>query len=290
MGRRMSERVALLGATGMLGRAMHQALSERGAEVHVLGRDALDLAAPGDLEVALPRGLDQVINCAAYTDVDGAESAPDAADAINGRGVGALAEHCRAIDATLVTFGTDYVFDGGATAPYPVDRPLQPINAYGRSKALGERLLAESGARYLMIRTSWLYAPWGSNFVLTMARLTRERDSLRVVNDQRGRPTSSRHLAHATLSLVERSADGIFHVTDGGECTWYELALVVRDHLGHACDIAPCTSAEFPRPAPRPAYSVLDISTTEALLGPMPDYRASVARALDDAQPAGSTS
>jgi dTDP-4-dehydrorhamnose reductase len=274
----------------MLGRAMMEVLASRGADVLPVTRDRFDLAAPTSVAEAIPDDLDLVFNCAAYTDVDGAERQPELADAVNGRGVGTLAQRCRAVNATLVTFGTDYVFDGKATAPYRVDEPLRPSSAYGRSKAIGERLVAESGARHLIIRTSWLYAPWGSNFVLTMARLTRERDSLRVVDDQRGRPTSSRHLARTTLALVDRGAEGVFHVTDGGQCTWYELATLVRDHLGNACEIEPCTSDELPRPAPRPAYSVLDLSATEALLGPMPHYRDSVPLALDAAQAAESTS
>jgi dTDP-4-dehydrorhamnose reductase len=189
----------------------------------------------------------------------------------------------REIGATLVTFGTDYVFDGRSARPYAVDHPRAPQNAYGRSKALGEQLVEQSGAAHLSVRTSWLYAPWGNNFVLMMARLTRERDVVRVVDDQRGRPTSAQHLARTTLSLVEAGVLGTFHVTDGGECTWHGLATVIRDHLRHDCTIEPVTSAEFPRPAPRPPYSVLDLSATEALLGPMPSHRQSVAAALDEA-------
>ncbi len=286
----MSERVAVVGASGMLGRAMTAELARRGVDFVALDVDVLDLTAPATVPVAIPSDVGCVINCAAYTDVDAAEEHEELANAVNGHGVAVLAERCRAIGANFVTFGTDYVFRGDADVPHRVDAPLTPSNAYGRSKALGEKLLLESGVPHLLIRTSWLYAPWGKNFVLTMAELTRARDSLRVVADQRGRPTSARHLARTTLDLVNRGADGTFHVTDGGECSWYELALVVRDHLGHACEITPCTTEEFPRPAKRPAYSVLDITATEALLGPMPHYRESVGRALDAAHSSEATS
>jgi len=277
----------------MLGRAVADALAEAGVDVTPVGRAELDLARPETIEAAISvdsRGYDWVFNCAAYTDVDGAEDDAGLADAINGYGVGALAERCAAVDATLIHYGTDYVFDGAGTAPYPVDRPLNPVNAYGRSKALGERLLRESGVRHLHLRTSWLYAPWGNNFVLTMARLTRDKDRLTVVDDQRGRPTSCRHLARATLELLDAGAQGTLHVTDGGECTWYDLARVVRDAAGHECEIVPCSSAEYPRRAPRPAYSVLDLSLAEAIIGPMAPFEKAVARALDAVPDSGEAS
>src|SRR5690606_14409224 len=137
-----------------------------------------------------------------------------------------------------------------------------------------------SPGRLLLIRTSWLYAPWGKNFVLTIARLAKEKPELRVVHDQRGRPTSAEHLARASLALLEAEAHGTFHVTDGGECSWFELAREVARTVAPSCAVHPCTSAEFPRPALRPAYSVLDLSETEARLGPMPDWRANLADAL----------
>ncbi|MBW2464733.1 MAG: dTDP-4-dehydrorhamnose reductase [Deltaproteobacteria bacterium] len=274
----------------MLGRAVAEALVEGGVDVTPLGHTELDLSRAETIEAAIsvdsPR-YDWVFNCAAYTDVDGAESDAALADAINGYGVGALAKCCAAVDATLIHYGSDYVFDGIGKKPYPVDHPLAPVNAYGRSKALGERLMRESGVHHLYLRTSWLYAPWGNNFVLTMAGLTRDNDRLTVVDDQRGRPTSCRQLARATLELLDAGAAGTLHVTDGGECSWYDLARVVRDARGHECEIVPCTSAEYPRPAPRPAYSVLDLSLAEAILGPMAPYEEAVACALDAAPDPG---
>jgi dTDP-4-dehydrorhamnose reductase len=184
----------------------------------------------------------------------------------------------------LLHFSTDYVFDGAASTPYSVTAALHPNTAYGRSKAKGEALLVASGCEYLLVRTSWLYAPWGKNFVDTIARFARERPSMRVVNDQRGRPTSAEYLAARSLALLEHAARGTFHVTDGGECTWYEFAKAIAAGSGGTAHMEPCTTAEFPRPAPRPAYSVLDLSVTEALLGPSrawQDNLADVLRARD---------
>jgi dTDP-4-dehydrorhamnose reductase len=196
---------------------------------------------------------------------------------INGTGVGELAQCCRRAGATLVHYSTDYVFNGQASQPYPTDHPHDPCNAYGRSKALGESLLLASGCRHLLVRTSWLYAPWGKNFVRTIAGLVRTRPSLKVVDDQRGRPTSAEHLAAMTLVLLQHEATGIFHVTDAGECTRCDfagaIATFVRQQHGSAAIIEPCSSDQYPRPARRPAYSVLDIAQTQSLLGPMPAWQ-----------------
>lgn len=191
----------------------------------------------------------------------------------------------RGIGAAVVHFGTDYVFDGRARAPYRVDAPLAPAGAYGRSKARGERALRERGAAHLYVRTSWLYAPWSKNFVRTIAALADARPELRVVDDQRGRPTSAEHLARATLELWDRGARGTFHVTDGGECTWFEFAREVVRLRGASCRVVPCTTAEFPRPAPRPAYSVLNLYETEALLGATDDWRVRLADVVPRLEP-----
>jgi dTDP-4-dehydrorhamnose reductase len=219
-----------------------------------------------------------IVNCAAWTDVDGAEADPDAANRANGTGVGELAERCARVGATLVHYSSDYVFAGDADRPYRICDPAAGApNAYGRTKWLGETLVQASGCRFLLIRASWLYAPWGKNFVRTIAARARAGHPLRVVDDQRGRPTSCQHLAASTLALVERGATQTYHVTDGGECTWFEFAQEIARLVNPACIVEPCSSAEFPRPAKRPPYSVLDLAYTEALLGPMPDWRANLA-------------
>jgi dTDP-4-dehydrorhamnose reductase len=281
----MAERFAVLGARGMLGRACVESLARRGLACEARARPELEMTDRQSVEAAVPDDATVVVNCAAWTDVDGAEQHEALATRVNGEALAWLSERCAETGALLVAFGTDYVFDGRGTAPYPIDHPLSPINAYGRSKAAGEAALAAGPAAYLWVRTSWLYAPWGKNFVRTMAALGRERELLRVVDDQRGRPTSAQYLAERTLGLIEHGARGIAHVTDGGECTWYQLASAVMQGLGLSCRVEPCTSADMPRPAPRPAYSVLDLSATERLLGPSRDFRANLGDVLAELAP-----
>jgi dTDP-4-dehydrorhamnose reductase len=264
----MSE-LLVIGADGMLGRCWTELLTARGIE-HVATELAdLDITDPSAVEGFIPPGTRWVVNCAAYTLVDAAEEHEALANDVNGHAVGRMAERCRAVGAKLLHYSTDYVFDGNATTPYRTDHALKPVNAYGRSKALGEELIARSGVEHLLVRSSWLYAPWANNFVLTIRALAKARESLRVVDDQRGRPTDSRRLAEVSLDLAEKGSRGIFHVTDGGECTWFELAALIAEVVNPGCRVEPCTSDEFPRPAPRPAYSVLDVSATEDVVGPL---------------------
>lgn len=272
-----SPRVLLLGADGMLGRAWHELATREGLPLQTRVFPPFDLTRPEHVEALPLSTVDVVVNCTGWTDVDGAETREADATALNGDGVGWLAEGCRAAGRLLVHYSTDYVFSGDATAPYAVGHPRAPLGAYGRSKAVGEERIEASGAAFLLLRTSWLYAPWGANFVRTMGRLGRSKDAVKVVHDQRGRPTSAEHLAAASLALVRRGARGTLHVTDGGECSWYELARAVIERVNPACVVSPCTTAEFPRPAKRPAYSVLDLGPTEALLGPMPGWQEQVA-------------
>ncbi|MDX9912612.1 MAG: dTDP-4-dehydrorhamnose reductase [Phycisphaerales bacterium] len=292
--------IVLLGASGMLGRAWRELLERERAAPICPEMTELDLSASNGASCVTPERLASiidghrdharsnaasptdatattpiVINAAAYTDVDRAESDEGAARAINALGVARLAAACRAIGATLVHYSTDYVFDGHSSEPYRTDHPRTPINAYGRTKGEGEEAIEQEiahGLDAILIRTSWLYAPWGRNFVRTIARLAREKNMLRVVDDQRGRPTSAEHLARCSLALLDARARGIFHVTDGGACSWFELARFVVETLGLPCVVEPCTTSEFPRPAPRPAWSVLDLAGTERLLGPMPPW------------------
>ncbi len=264
----------IVGCAGMLGRAWRELLHARGLTFAAMDLPQIDITDASSIEANIGPDVGAVVNCAAYTAVDKAEEDEATATRINGEAVRLLAARCRTIGATLVHYSTDYVFDGRATAPYRVDQPHDPVNAYGRSKAAGERALLDSGCRYLLVRTSWLYAPWGNNFVRTMIKLTGEKAELKVVDDQRGRPTSAQHLARTTLALLDMQARGVFHVTDGGECTWHGFAAEIARLAGHGhCNIIPCTTDEFPRPARRPAYSVLDLTRAEAMLGPMPDWR-----------------
>lgn len=266
----------------MLGRAVCETLERKSRPFRAYTRAELDITNPAAIARALANAR-IVLNCAAYTDVDGAEADERTATRINGDAVGEMARICKAEDAVLVHFSTDYVFDGRATSPYPTDAERRPLNAYGRSKARGEELLQASGCEHLLIRTSWVYAPWGKNFVRTMARLLESKPEVRVVNDQRGRPTSAQWLAEAALRLVDGGQRGTFHVTDDCECTWFELATQIRDELAASCAVQPCTTAEFPRPAPRPSYSVLDIDGTRRALGVLPERWAGLRAALRDA-------
>ncbi len=201
----------------------------RGVEHITTTIDNLDITDAQAVAKVVGPGVKWVVNCAAYTLVDAAEEHEALANEVNGHAVGRMAERCKAVGAKLLHYSTDYVFDGRATEPYRTDHPRSPVNAYGRSKALGEELLEQSGAEYLLVRGSWLYAPWGQNFVLTMRNLAKSRDSLRVVDDQRGRPTDSRRLAEVSLALAEAGHRGTFHVTDGGECTWYRARIAGRE-------------------------------------------------------------
>jgi dTDP-4-dehydrorhamnose reductase len=272
--------IVVVGSGGMLGRAFVALLTRERLRFTAVDVPEIDLRDAASIARALPEGVRVVLNCAAFTDVDGAEAREAEATAINGEGVGALAERCAQIGARLVHYSTDYVFSGQAVEPYAVDEARAPLNAYGRSKAVGERLLEQAAGRHLLIRTSWLYAPWGKNFVLTMRELLRTRDTLNVVDDQVGRPTSAQYLAARTLSLLRADAAGTFHVTDGGQCSWHAFSCKIAELLCATCNVVACTSAEFPRPARRPAYSVLDLSRTEALIGPARAWQENLADVL----------
>lgn len=247
----------ITGAAGMLGRDVTTVLD--GADVTALGRAELDVTDADAVDHAV-RGHDVVVNTAAWTDVDGAESAEEAATAVNGTGPAHLAAACARHGARLVHISTDYVFDGAATAPYAEDAPTAPRSAYGRSKLAGERAvlgtLPDTG---YVVRTAWLYGEHGANFVATMARLAAARDTLDVVDDQHGQPTWSMDVAARVVELVRADAPaGVYHATNSGETTWFGLARAVFTQLGLDPErIRPTTTDTFPRPAPRPAYSVL---------------------------------
>lgn len=282
-------RALVVGAGGQLGTDL---LGVLGASATGLTRRDLDVtdgaavrAAVGDWALAvrdLP-GRMAVFNAAAWTDVDGAETAEDDAYAANTTAPAHLAIAAEAAGARLVHVSTDYVFAGDATAPYEVDAPTNPRSAYGRTKLAGEQAVLAAGPHSYVVRTAWVYGATGGNFVKTMARLERERDTVSVVDDQRGSPTWSLDLARGLVSLVrEGTAPGVYHATNTGETTWYGLARAVFEELGADPDrVRPCTSADFPRPAPRPAYSVLsDLEWREAGLTPLPPWRVALTAAF----------
>jgi dTDP-4-dehydrorhamnose reductase len=249
------------GAGGMLGRDLVVRLGAERDDVVGLGHADLDIADPPSVRRALDAHRPQVVvNCAAYTAVDAAESDEVAALRVNGTGPRVVAEACASTGARLLQVSTDYVFDGTGAEPYPEDAKPDPRTAYGRTKLAGEEavldLLPETG---VVVRTAWLYARHGSNFVRTMVRLESERDTLDVVADQRGQPTWTYDVAERLVLLGRRpEAAGVFHATSAGETTWCELTREIFRLLGADPErVRPTTTDRVPRPAPRPAYSVL---------------------------------
>ena len=205
--------------------------------------------------------IDVVINCAAYTNVDGAESDETKANLINNMAVCLLATVCKEVDATLIHISTDYVFDGRNNIPYTEEMATKPIGVYGRTKLAGERAVINSGCRYIIIRTSWLYSRFGNNFVKTMQRLTAERDTLNVVFDQVGTPTYAADLAQLIVKIIDENMldkQGIYHFSNEGVCSWYDFAVEISRLSGNSCVITPCHSDEFPSKVKRPHFSVLD--------------------------------
>lgn len=250
-------RVLVTGANGMLGRDLQEALV--GHAVTALGRADLDVTDADAVDAAVS-GHDAVVNCAAYTKVDDAEAHEAEAYAVNATGPANLAAACARQGARLATISTDYVFDGAATSPYEEDRPRDPLNAYGRTKAAGEELALQRhpGGTYV-VRTAWLYGAHGPNFARTMLQLAASRDTWSVVDDQVGQPTWTADLAVQIVRLLESEATaGVYHGTNSGQATWYEFARAVLEEAGLDPErIQPTDSSAFVRPAPRPAYSVL---------------------------------
>ncbi|MER6711103.1 MULTISPECIES: dTDP-4-dehydrorhamnose reductase [unclassified Streptomyces] len=278
----------ITGAGGMLGRDVVDELTRRGETVAGLDRAALDITRPEAVDAAVREHRpDLVVNCAAYTAVDDAEIDEARALEINGDGPRLLARACAAHGARLVHVSTDYVFDGEArTSPYPEDHPTGPRTAYGRTKLAGERaVLEELPGASAVVRTAWLYGVHGANFVRTMIGLEARRDTVDVVDDQRGQPTWSADVAERIADLGPRlgpDAHGVFHATSSGEATWYELAREVFSLLGADPDrVRPTSSAAFPRPAPRPAYSALAHRRWQEIGLPLPrDWRSALHEAL----------
>jgi dTDP-4-dehydrorhamnose reductase len=258
-------RLLVTGAAGMLGTdvvaaasAAHEVVAFTRAELDITDADAVR-AAVRDTQP------DAVINCAAYTNVDAAETDEDAATRINGDGAGHLAAAAAEAGAHIVHVSTDYVFGGDATSPYPEDAPTGPIGAYGRSKLAGELAVSSAApAAHSIVRSAWVFGPHGKNFVDTMLRLAVDRDELTVVDDQLGCPTYTGHLARALITVAETRPNGILHVAGGGRCTWRDLAVATFAAAGLDVTVHPTTTAAFGAPAPRPAYSVLGSTRSDA--------------------------
>ncbi len=262
-------RLLVTGAEGMLGWEIQRVARRMAAgvdwRVAAHTRDSLDVTDPDAVRQAIgiiSPGV--LINCAAYTDVDGCESNEIEALRVNGEAPGRLARICEEAGVVLVHFSTDYVFDGTATRPYTEDDPGRPISAYGRSKLAGEEAVRATGAAHLILRTQWLYGSHGKNFVDTILLRAAAGEKLRVVNDQHGAPTYAREMAAVTLSAISMNLRGTYHAANTGACTWYDVARAALSLAGMDPEtVTPVSTDEFPRPARRPAWGVLDVTRLE---------------------------
>lgn len=255
-------KVVIFGAKGMLGMDLCEILShEENFEVHGFGSHEVNIADSEKVKEVLRELHPQiVINCAAYTNVDGAETEKEKASMINGTALETISKACNEIKAHLIHYSTDYVFDGTKADGYSENDATHPINEYGRSKLLGENIVQKMCTEYSIIRTSWLFGKHGKNFVDTIRNLLATKNEIKVVNDQIGSPTFTRDLAQATLDLIrsgQAHGKNIFHLTNSGICTWFDFATEIAKLTKSACRVLPCTSAEFQRPAKRPQYSIL---------------------------------
>jgi dTDP-4-dehydrorhamnose reductase len=271
----VTDRWLVVGAGGQLGADLRRVLADR--DVVALSRAALDVTdAQAVHDAVADAAPDVVVNAAAYTAVDAAEADEDAAFAANATAPALLAAACVDVGARLVHVSTDYVFAGDAEVPYDEDARTAPRSAYGRTKLAGEHAVLERDPQNYVVRTAWVYGQDGANFVKTMARLERERDTVSVVDDQRGSPTWAFDLAHGLVALASSGAPGgIYHCTNSGETTWFGFTQAIFEELGaDPARVLPTTTAAFPRPAPRPAYSVLgNRRWLAAGLEPLPHWR-----------------
>lgn len=279
--------ILVTGANGQLGMEMRSVST--GSSDHYIFTDVaeLDISDESAVERMMGDGhIDVIVNCAAYTNVDKAEEDEATADLLNHRAVEILASAARRHDATLIHISTDYVFDGSSCIPYREDAPTAPIGAYGRTKLAGETAILASGSRYLIFRTSWLYSPYGKNFVKTMMHLASEKDCLKVVFDQVGTPTYAGDLAaliHKVITDRQLDRQGIYHYSNEGVCSWYDFAVEICRQCGNTCDIRPCHSDEFPSKVKRPHYSVLDKMKVKSVFRTaIPHWRQSLERCLEN--------
>lgn len=260
--------ILVTGANGQLGcvfRELSGASDNRFIFTDIAGGEdtvSLDAADPAAVaEVMRVNDVDVIVNCAGYTDVNRAEDEEEKARRINAELPGVLAAAAKEAGAVLIHISTDYVFDGRSSVPYVETDAVSPLGAYARTKAEGEKAVTESGCRYILIRTSWLYSCYGNNFFKTMEELTSEKPGIKVVMDQAGTPTYAPDLAQAIMHIIGNGhldKCGTYNYSNEGVCSWYDFAKAINREFGYLCDIRPCLTADFPSKARRPAYSVLD--------------------------------
>jgi dTDP-4-dehydrorhamnose reductase len=307
----MKPRILLIGKNGQVGGELNRILTDT-SEMQAFGREELDLTKPECVRKAIREfGPNVIVNAAAYTAVDKAESEEPLARSINADAPATMAEEAKRIGAALVHYSTDYVFDGLKNAPYVEDDPTNPLSAYGRTKLAGENAVRAIGGRYLIFRTEWVYATRGKNFLLTIVRLASEREELRIVSDQTGAPTWSREIAAATANIILKewkregnddflaSTGGTYHMTAAGQTSWFEFAQAIVGNVGSCSDrpkwlaaaigerpvivrrILPIETKDYPTPARRPAYSLLSNALLEQTFGvKLPNWRIQLETAL----------
>ncbi|MBN2188928.1 MAG: dTDP-4-dehydrorhamnose reductase [Chitinispirillaceae bacterium] len=283
-------KLLVVGHNGMLGQEMVRAARRAGHEVSGADFPDIDITRQESIQSCFaaerPRA---VVNCAAYTAVDACETDRERAFAVNARGAGLVAAAAEGCGAAFVHFSTDYVFDGRKSSPYVESDPVNPASVYGRSKLEGELLARKNCGRSFILRIAWLYGIDGGNFVRTIRTLAEKNAAagrpLRVVNDQTGSPTYTADVCRQTLRMLETRYFGLYHCTSEGQCSWYDFALEIVGASGIPVNVEPCTTAEYPRPAPRPAYSVLENSALKKLgLNFMPHWKEAFAAFLRDGQ------
>ena len=262
----MNHTILVTGADGQLGREMK--IASRGSRNRFIFTDIageherLDITDPQAIaDIVRENHVNVIVNCAAYTNVDKAETDPETANLLNNIAAGNLADAMKAVNGTLIHISTDYVFQGDRNIPCREDWPTEPLGVYGKTKLAGEKSIEATGCASIIIRTAWLYSPFGKNFVKTMRDLTSSRESLKVVFDQVGTPTYAGDLAEAICRIIETGQldkTGIYHFSNEGVCSWFDFAKAICEMSGNTCDIRPCHSDEFPSSVARPHFSVLD--------------------------------
>ena len=286
-------KISVIGAKGQLG---HEIMTLSRSSEHKFvfadliggeeGVDALDITDPHQLQQFISGDTDVIINCAAYNEVEKAEDDDASAMMLNAQAVAYLADAAKRAGALLIHFSTDYVFDGAANVPYSEEDTPFPLSAYGRSKLAGEKAVMESGCRYMIFRTSWLYSLTGRNFFKTMAQKCAECPTVRVVCDQVGTPTNASDLAGFVMYIIENEMldkIGLYHYSNDGVASWYDFAKEINDLLGYTCDVQPCRSVEFPGKAVRPSYSVMDKMKVKETFGVyVPHWRESLQMLVND--------
>lgn len=287
----MNHTILVTGADGQLGREMQ--IASRGSRNRFIFTDIageherLDITDPQAIaDIVRENHVNVIVNCAAYTNVDKAETDAETANLLNNIAAGNLADAMKAVNGTLIHISTDYVFQGDRNIPCREDWPTEPLGVYGKTKLAGEKSIEATGCASIIIRTAWLYSPFGKNFVKTMRDLTSSRESLKVVFDQVGTPTYAGDLAEAICRIIETGQldkTGIYHFSNEGVCSWFDFAKAICEMSGNTCDIRPCHSDEFPSPVARPHFSVLDKTKIKQTFGiRIPYWTDSLKRCIEE--------